>query len=168
LRSVVVCAVLGHERRVSTTVRAERPKVSRARLGLSASTALIFAATLFPFRLRFDRAHLLEKMREIEWELYYTDRPGHVSIDRDLIQNLVLFAPFGGCLALAARTPRPKRDVLSALGLGTMLSATVELLQLLTESRVTQLADVWRNALGAALAALVVSSWRAWTSSPSP
>jgi glycopeptide antibiotics resistance protein len=165
---LVVCTVLGHDRRVSTTVRADSTKLSRARLGLSASTALIFAATLFPFRLRFDKAHLLEKMKEIEWEIYYTDRPGHVSIDRDLIQNLVLFAPFGACLALTTRTPQPKRDALWALGLGTMLSVTVELLQLLTETRVTQLADVWRNALGATLAALVVSSWRTRTSSAVP
>ena len=165
---LVVWGVLGHERRVSTTARTDRTKLLRARIGLSASTAFIFAATLFPFRLRFDKAHLLEKMQEIEWELYYTDRPGHVSIDRDLIQNLVLFAPFGACLALATTTPRPRHDALRALGFGTMLSVTVELLQLLTESRVTQLADVWRNALGASLAALVVSSWRARKSSPLP
>jgi len=159
---------LRHERRVSATIPASPSKLSPARLGLAASTALILAATLFPFRLRFDKAHLLEKMKEIEWEVYYTDRPGHVSIDRDLVQNLLLFAPFGACLALATRTSQPKRDALWALGLGTMLSVTVELLQLFTETRVTQLADVWRNALGAALAALVVSSWRSRTSSAVP
>lgn len=133
----------------------------RAEVMVAASVALVLAATLFPFHFRFDLAHLLEKSREIEWEIYYTDRPGHVSIDRDLLQNLVLFMPLGASLGARAAAPRPRRDALVALGVGAALSITVELLQLLTEERVTQLADVWRNAVGACLAALVVSALRA-------
>lgn len=141
--------------------RPPRPRDVRARYGVAASVLLVFAATLFPFRLRLDRAHLIEKIKEIEWELYYTDRPGHVSIDRDVLQNLVLFAPLGVSLAFAAAVPSPKKDTFRALAIGGSLSVVVELLQLLTETRVTQLADVWRNALGAALGAFIVSTLRA-------
>lgn len=134
----------------------EAARARRARWLVVLAVALILAATLFPFRFSFDAAHLHEKTKEIEWEVYYTDRPGHVTIDRDVIQNLCLFAPLGAAIAMVPRVPRRGRDLGLALAIGTALSIAVETLQLLTETRVTQLADVWRNGLGALLGAIAV------------
>lgn len=139
---------------------AESTREKRARAMVAIAVVVILGATLFPFRFRFDSAHLHEKIGEIEWELYYTDRPGHVTIDRDLIQNLLLFAPLGAALSMVPKVPRWGRELGVAVGLGAALSIAVELLQLLTEARVTQLADVWRNALGSLLAAAVVVAVR--------
>lgn len=164
--------VLGHGWEVATHAPAaaddarEVARRRRARAIVAVAVGLVLAATLFPFRFRLDGPHLHEKIGEIEWEIYYTDRPGHVTIDRDLLQNVVLFAPLGAALAMLPRAPRWGRDLGVAVGIGLGLSITVELLQLLTETRITQLADVWRNGLGALLGAIAVVAARRRASSP--
>ncbi|HRG99527.1 MAG TPA: VanZ family protein [Polyangiaceae bacterium] len=127
----------------------------------AASTLAIVGATLYPFRFCSSLAQVRRRARWIEWELYYTDREGHLTLDLDLVQNLALFLPLGVALAFLPESPRPRRDALVALAVGGLLSAAVEALQLLTLERVTQLADVWRNAVGAALGALVGALVRA-------
>jgi len=138
----------------------ERTRLVRARIAVGAALAVVLAATLFPFDFHFSVRHVMERTHEIEWELYYTDRPGHVTVDRDLLQNVALFAPLGASLAWLPSAVAWRRDVGRALGVGLALSVLVELLQLLTDARVTQLADVWRNGLGAGLGAAFVVALR--------
>jgi glycopeptide antibiotics resistance protein len=141
--------------------RSARRRRQAARAAVLASTLAIVAATLYPFRFCSSLAQVRGRARWIEWEWVYTDREGHLTLDLDLAQNIALFLPFGLALAFVPEAPRPRREALVALAVGGVLSVGVEALQLLTLERVTQLADVWRNALGAALGALLGALLRA-------
>ncbi len=78
---------------------------------------------------------------------------------------LLLTVPVGLGLAWA-RPRRPGRSLVEALLLGLALATLVEALQVLTPSRTPQLAEVWRNALGAGLGALALSGRRARSGRP--
>lgn len=74
----------------------------------------------------------------------------------DILANLLLYVPLGLLLAVALppRLGRPG-GVLTALALGTLLSATVEALQLVIDGRVSSGADLALNAAGTLLGALL-------------
>lgn len=114
------------------------------------------ALTLWPFHFRLNAASIARKWARVEWVFFYYRR-GHLTIDRDLILNLLMLLPLGLGFALArsARTPpaRGRRVLLEALLLGVTVALCLEGAQLLTPHRVTQLADLWRNALGCVLGA---------------
>jgi VanZ family protein len=149
----------------------QRPGTPRGkRLGVALVVANLLGAalaTLWPLRFRLDGASLARKWRHVEWVLVYRDRRGHLLVDRDLLLNLALLLPLGLGLALARRATGAARVLVEALLLGAVTAASLEAAQLLTPHRVTQLADVWRNALGCVLGAALGLALRP-SSPPSP
>src|SRR5258706_7387287 len=131
--------------------------LSRRTIGLvlvlgTLATALV--VTLWPFRFHFTLASL----HRIDWRLYYRDANGHIKIDRDLVQNLIMLAPLGVGWALF-RGPRSiARIALETFAIGLLLSASIETLQIFDRGRFPQLADVWRNTLGCVVGGVVVAT----------
>lgn len=125
--------------------------------------AFVLVCTLWPFHLRLGVAPLVEKLHEIEWEPLYglvtgREHPGHASPLRDMVQNIVLFAPLGALWVYGRPGHRASvRERTKWLGQAVLasfaLSALVEGLQLFTEDRVSQLGDVVFDALGGLLGA---------------
>lgn len=74
----------------------------------------------------------------------------------DLLLNVLLFMPLGYVLGRAGRRP------LAALGLGLLLSGSIEILQIVIPGRSPTLRDIGANAIGAALGALIAWRLSAW------
>ena len=110
--------------------------------------------TTIPFSFDLGEGGVASRLGRILWHPLGM-RNGDISTP-DLLQNLLLFLPFGflGYLARVGPSSAPAfRAALAAL-LGTLLSAGVEMLQLFSPERVPAIADVLFNGLGAALGAL--------------
>jgi glycopeptide antibiotics resistance protein len=122
-------------------------------LAMLATFVAALVVTLWPFAFSLDPSSIARKWSRVEWVLFYRHR-GQITIDRDLLLNLAMLLPLGAGFALA-RTTRGLRLFLEALLLGVAAALVLEAGQLLTPHRVTQLADVWRNALGCGLGALL-------------
>lgn len=126
--------------------------------------AFVLVCTLWPFHLRFGLPHLSEKLDEIEWEPLYGlvsggEHPGHASPLRDMVQNVVLFAPLGALAVPGRRVDAPSfgeraKWLGHAVLISFALSVLVEGLQLFTEDRVSQLGDVLFDSLGGLLGAV--------------
>jgi VanZ family protein len=134
------------------TTPASRTDAARRRIGLGltgltlAVTALV---TLYPFHFHLATA----SWGRIDWRLYY---PGHS--DRDLVQNLVMLAPLGAGLVLVRFTRiGAARIAFEAGALGLATALLVETLQIFERARFPQAADVWRNAVGCVVGALVTA-----------
>ncbi len=122
----------------------------RAGLGLVVFTLVTaLLVTLYPFRFALSTA----SWERIDWRLYY---PGHS--DRDLVLNLLMLAPLGTGLVLARfGRARLARIVLEACGLGLGTALFVETLQIFERTRFPQAADVWRNAVGCVVGAIITA-----------
>ena len=118
--------------------------------------------TLWPFTFRLTSAAIAERWAQADWVLLYRRDDGSVILDLDFALNLALLAPLGGTWALGRRGAGILGTALEGLALGVGLSSLLEAMQLLTPNRFTQLADVWRNGLGCALAAGAVAAARSW------
>lgn len=115
------------------------------------ATLFIFFAATFPFDFDFTSRNPLELVSQrFDWnpnpyDENYTDRT----------QNIIFFIPFG--FVLAAVVPkRPRRLIIQlalALGIGFLLTCTIESLQALVSFRDPSFADVWCNTLGSILGA---------------
>ncbi len=123
---------------------------------------LVLVCTLWPFHVRFGLPHLVEKLDEIEWEPLYgvvsgRGHPGHASPLRDMVQNVVLFAPLGALSVFGRKRPESVGEHVMWLGRATLaafvVSVIVEALQLFTDDRVSQLGDVVFDSLGGLLGA---------------
>jgi VanZ family protein len=125
--------------------------VRRAGLLLALFTlATAVVATQYPFHYNLARAAIVEKWHEVDWQWAHHRRDGSLVIDRDCIQNLLMLMPLGAGFALwrSAGEARWSRVLVEALLIGIATGVALELAQLLTPSRFTQLADAWRNAVG--------------------
>ena len=114
----------------------------------------VIAFTTWPFEFFSDTAAISAKWAETEWYFLYYDEQGQLIIDHDLILNILFFMPLGAAWGFAGPHRPLWKIVLGALAVGLALSVFVEGLQVLTPDRSTQIADVWRNALGAVLGGL--------------
>jgi VanZ family protein len=129
-----------------------RPHASRMLLAVFAYTLLILYGSLFPF----DRwRHPFEPLFTFVhvW-------PAHLD-KADMLQNLLVYAPFGLMLSLwLASFMRYLPALVLCTVLGTTLSFSVESLQQFNPARVSSMLDVLMNAIGTAsggmLAALVL------------
>ncbi len=114
-------------------------------------TALfIVYGTTIPFHFVSDRSTVETNASRIVLNpLISPDTGRRVSIS-DVVQNILLFCPFGffGVMALGRPRARLWRSLL-VIALAALLSAVVETLQLLTIDRITSTADVTANTLGA-------------------
>ena len=114
---------------------------------------LAIALTTWPFEFRLGAEAIRAKWAQTEWVFFYYHH-GQLTIDVDLLLNLVFFTPLGVIWVFMVQPPRLWQAVAGSVAVGLALSVLVEGLQVLTPYRTTQLADVWRNTLGAGLGGL--------------
>jgi VanZ family protein len=131
-----------------------------APLLLAVVTGLIVYASLYPFRFVEDGPTLGQALRAISWQ-----RAGR----GDMLNNLLLYAPFGFCLVLLFE-PRWGRGagIAAAVLLGVALSLGLELLQASVALRVSSLRDLSLNAAGALAGAVAGSVFHGVTSRITP
>lgn len=115
------------------------------------SISLILAATLYPFRFAgseqgFPGVLIIEKGRVLKW---------------DIIQNVLLFIPFGMGISMVARSKRRSWFFVLPLALSASLglSYTVEVIQAFMPRRYSTLTDVLSNGGGGVAGALLFFAW---------
>ncbi|HEX3704692.1 MAG TPA: VanZ family protein [Vicinamibacterales bacterium] len=128
-----------------------------------ACALFVFYGGLIPFHFDFDRGAAWDKLAHVSLNpLISPDTGRRVSIP-DVVQNILLFLPFGafGVLSLRARRSAAASLVI-VVSLAAMTSAFVETLQLFDIDRTTSLSDVCANTAGAlagAIAALALAEF---------
>jgi len=131
-----------------------------APLLLAVFTGLIVYVSLYPFRFVPDGPTLLEALHSIGWA-----RAGR----GDMFNNLLLYVPFGFCVALLVE-PRWGRFTGIVVGtlLGASLSLGLELLQASVVPRVSSLRDLSLNSTGSLLGTVLGTVFHALGSRISP
>ncbi len=142
---------------------------------------IVYGGTI-PFHFLGDGGAVLQKLREVPLNPFLSPDTGRRLSIPDVVQNILLYLPFGALGFLAVRNggrgapnvgrgfspgghrnvgrafrPGVRRLVLVTF-LGMALSTFVESLQLLTSDRVSSLGDVAANTAGACLGA--VAAWQ--------
>jgi glycopeptide antibiotics resistance protein len=122
-----------------------------APLLLAVVVALIVYVSLYPFRFAPDGPSLVEALDQLTWA-----RAGR----GEMLNNVLLYLPFGFCLALLAE-PRFGRaaGLVAATLAGGLLSLYMELLQASVPMRVASLKDLSLNGFGALAGAILGSGW---------
>jgi glycopeptide antibiotics resistance protein len=119
---------------------------------------IVYATTL-PFQFELDVPAAIEELSRIPLSplAAIEQGPPRPSIT-DMVQNVVLFVPFGilGLLSLQRRGQIPILAVALVTLLGTALSVAVEVLQLFTPYRITSANDVMTNTIGSCLGAVAM------------
>jgi glycopeptide antibiotics resistance protein len=134
--------------------------VRRLGLGLMLVTiAIAIIATQWRFHFNFTRFGIHRRWERIDWHWLPRTPMGHVRMDRDFVLNLIMLVPLGIGFALWRRASR-LRIAGEALLLGFVTSSGLELAQLANAYRYTTWADVWRNALGCMVGAIIVVALR--------
>jgi VanZ family protein len=131
-----------------------------APLLLAVITGLIVYVSLYPFRFVEHGPTLAEALRNLSWA-----RAGR----GDMFNNVLLYVPFGFCVALLVE-PRWGRmgGIVAGLLLGAALSLGLELLQASVVPRVSSLRDLSLNAGGSLIGTLLGSGFHALGSRISP
>jgi len=131
-----------------------------APLLLAVVVALILYVSLFPFEFASSRPTWLAALHSMSWAR---------ASRSDMFNNVLLYMPFGFCLALLME-PRLGRAAALPLAtlLGAALSLTLELLQASIESRVPSYTDLTLNAGGTLVGAIAGSAWHAFGSRITP
>jgi glycopeptide antibiotics resistance protein len=124
-----------------------------APLLLAVVTGLIFYVSLYPFRFVVDGPSLLEALRVLTWAR---------ASRGDMFNNLLLYVPFGFCVALLIE-PRWGRfaGLIGGSLVGASLSLGLELLQASFAPRVSSLTDLSLNAAGSFIGAVLGSGFHA-------
>jgi len=117
---------------------------------LSGYAALLVYGSLYPF------GHwLAPRLPAMAFLLHWPDH-----LDKaDLLQNVLVYAPFGllAALWLAGAMPATRAALLATV-MGTALSLAMECLQQFNPARVASLVDIAMNALGSGLGALLAGT----------
>jgi VanZ family protein len=131
-----------------------------APLLLAVVVGLIVYVSLYPFRFVPDGPALADALRSLSWA-----RAGR----GDIFNNLLLYVPFGFCVALLIE-PRWGRFTGIVVGtlLGAMLSLGLELLQASVAIRVSSLRDLSLNATGSLIGTVLGTVFHAVGSRVSP
>ena len=119
-----------------------------------ATLAIAVVATQWPFDYVVTRFALARRWERIDWAWLHYTANGSVRFDRDFALNLLMLVPLGLGFGLWRQAGRV-RIVIEALAFGLATSIALELAQLLTRNRYTSWPDVWHNALGCAVGAMV-------------
>ena len=127
--------------------------VRTARWLLAVVVFLIVYGSLFPFRFEDAGIDSLAALR--------AGLPWARTTRSDVVANVLLYLPFGACLAwMLAPRLGAALAFLAALACGALLSTAIEVAQIYETRRVSSLADITFNTLGAgggAALALVLS-----------
>ena len=126
---------------------------------------------LIPFHLTADRAIVAAHVARISLNPFISPDTGRRLSLPDVAQNVLLFLPFGlfgGWTLAGERDRRSTRSVIMRVtGYAVLLSVAAESLQLFTIDRVSSIADVGADTLGACIGAAAWYPLRtAWRRSP--
>ena len=111
--------------------------------GFLAALAAVLAATLLPWSNFVGHSH----WAQVQWIPFYGHRLGWF----DIAANIALFAPFGYFAGGLLSAPSRKKKNLWVLVAATLLSTSVEFLQIYSHSRFPSATDICCNVSGAAL-----------------
>lgn len=127
----------------------------RARLIWALYAIFIAYGATIPFHFAGSHDAIRERLHALPLDPFISPDTGRRLSIPDVVQNILLFLPFGALGIAASRNPMRARwwRVGLITLLGGLLSVTVEALQLLTVDRVASLADVMTNTAGAFLGA---------------
>lgn len=122
---------------------AQRPNKSTARVLWTLFALFVVYGTTFPFTFDLKALSLVEMQRRVNWHPF--------SSIPDMVQNILLFMPFGflGYFSLIHKSSWLRKLAIVLLGAG--LSLSVEFLQIFSENRWPALADVFTNTAGTAV-----------------
>jgi VanZ family protein len=128
--------------------------VRTARWLLAVVVFLIVYGSLFPFRFEDAGIDSFAALR--------AGLPWARTTRSDIVANVLLYLPFGACLAwmLAPRLGGPLAFA-AAIACGALLSTVIEVAQIYETRRVSSVADITFNALGAAAGAALALALRA-------
>jgi VanZ family protein len=114
---------------------------------------IVYGGTI-PFHFSGDSSAILERAHHVPLNPFVSaDTGGRLSVP-DTVQNVLLFLPFGALGMLGAAKGRQFRRLIVVTALALLLSTSVEALQLFTPDRVSSVADLWTNTLGAFIGGL--------------
>ena len=122
---------------------------------LLAVVALIVYGSLYPFNFKTDAVQggVIEALHQLSWA-----RAGR----GDRVSNVLLYVPLGFCLYLwGQRSARSWIAMLVAIGLGSLLSLSIEVAQVYISTRVPSFTDLSLNALGTAVGVVGGIAWDA-------
>jgi VanZ family protein len=134
-------------------------------------TLFILYGGLIPFHLTTDRAVVAAHVARVTLNPLISPDTGRRLSLPDVVQNMLLFLPFGLFGAWALERRRDRRSAAATIawvaGCAVLLSGVVESLQLLTLDRISSTADVAADTLGAIIGAGISYPLRAaWRRSP--
>jgi glycopeptide antibiotics resistance protein len=114
------------------------------------SALFIIYGTSLPFNFTSEPGWAAQKLARVSLNVFMSPVTGRRASVPDMVQNVLLFVPFGlfGLLALGWRTYGIWRAA-CVIVLGASLSASVEILQLFTVDRISSLNDLMTNTTGA-------------------
>ncbi|HKV98480.1 MAG TPA: VanZ family protein [Vicinamibacterales bacterium] len=124
------------------------------RLWIISAAFILYGGTI-PFDFIRDWHQLSEHVRTISWNPLLAPGGGRRVSIPDVVQNVLLFLPFGVLGVLAGRQAKfTLRRIAWVTLLGAGLSVLVEVLQLFTVDRTTSMSDVATNTAGTLLGAI--------------
>lgn len=124
---------------------------------------IVYGATI-PFHFVGSRAIVLDKLSHLPLNPLVSPDTGRRLSIPDVVQNILLFVPFGVLGFLAGPSAdrifgwKSVRRIAWITSLGALLSVTVEGLQLLTTDRIASMGDVMSNTVGTLLGA--AAAWQ--------
>ena len=125
----------------------------RRTLWLAFALFVLYGGTI-PFHFSGSLDDAIARLRDLPLNPLVSPDTGRRPSIPDVVQNILLYLPFGVLGFLAAPRARGARRVLVVTLLGAALSIIVEALQLLTADRVASVVDVLTNTTGAFAGAL--------------
>lgn len=133
-----------------------RARPTTARYLWLLSAIFIIYGTSIPFHFVWDMDAAAAKLPRIGLSLFVSPETGRRVSIPDVVQNVLLFIPFGafGVLAAGAARLSVVRVLLVTIS-GALLSASVESVQLFTSDRTSSLNDVFTNTTGTLIGAVV-------------
>lgn len=135
-----------------TVNRLSRPVVT---LWLLYALFIVYGTTI-PFHFDSGTVRFVDKLRGVPLSPFVVADTGRRLSIPDVVQNILLFVPFGALGFLVRRPDRWQKALMRIAGitvLGALLSTAVEASQLLTTDRVASTADVMTNTIGGFLGA---------------
>ncbi len=149
------------------TLRAQRARPHLYREALKALFAAYLAALVEIIALRFGEPHAARSLKLVPLQTTLAQLQGGAwSFVYHTLGNVIWFVPLGMLAALL----NPRLRARTALLLGAGTSALLELAQYLLASGVTDIDDIWLNALGAlggwALARAIAALRRRFPTNP--
>jgi len=114
----------------------------------------IIYGTLIPFHLNLNLETVRANFSAFS-KTPFIDPDGSRASLPDVIQNILLFIPFGFLGRIAENSKKKLNSILKITLWGALLSACVEALQLLTTDRTTSITDWVTNAIGTLLGIII-------------